>query len=86
MTIEIERPELEALIHNWMRSGAFASVEDALIQALKSAPAPTSGSTSSRTPADLNGQALVAAMQASPWKDVDLEPARAAMAVRGMQI
>lgn len=33
MTIEINRPELEALIRERMSAGAFQSVEDALMQA-----------------------------------------------------
>jgi hypothetical protein len=73
VTIEIQKPELEALIRDCMRSGAFANVEDALIRALKNlthqaeveAAAPHS---------DLTGAALVAAMQASPCKEIDLEP------------
>ena len=39
MTIEIHRPELEALIHERMASGRFASVEDALLQALQTSSA-----------------------------------------------
>jgi len=38
MTIEIHRPELESLILERMKSGAFQNVEDVLMQALKSAP------------------------------------------------
>ena len=38
MVIEIHKPELEALIHERMKSGAFTDVEDVLIQALRSAP------------------------------------------------
>ena len=40
MTIEIEKPELEALILERMQKGQFASVEDALMQALQSSPLP----------------------------------------------
>jgi hypothetical protein len=40
MTIEIQRPELEALIRERMKSGAFQNVEDVLMQALKASPAP----------------------------------------------
>ena len=36
MTIEIHRPELEALIRERMESGAFQSVEDVLMEALRS--------------------------------------------------
>jgi antitoxin ParD1/3/4 len=35
MTIEINRPEIEALIHQRLHSGAFASVEDVLFDALE---------------------------------------------------
>jgi hypothetical protein len=69
MTIEIQKPELEALILERMRLGAFPTVEDALLQALKSSPGPT-------------GADLVAAMQASPYKDIALEPTRDRLPVR----
>ena len=75
MTIEIHKPELEALIMERLRSGAFESVEDVLLQALQSAQ--TLSKNETRTGAD-----LVAAMQASPYKDIDLEPARESMPVR----
>ncbi len=38
MIIEIHRPELQALIHERMRTGAFASVEDALLEAIPGTP------------------------------------------------
>lgn len=38
MTIEIKRPELEALIRERVSAGAFQSVEDALMQALVNSP------------------------------------------------
>jgi hypothetical protein len=38
MTIEIHRPELEALIRERLTSGVFQDVEDVLMQALKSPP------------------------------------------------
>ncbi|SPE36707.1 hypothetical protein SBA6_60014 [Candidatus Sulfopaludibacter sp. SbA6] len=40
MTIEIHKPELEALILERMKSGAFQNVEDVLMRALKSSPLP----------------------------------------------
>jgi hypothetical protein len=40
MTIEIHKPELEALIRQRMESGAFEDVEDVLIEALKSTTEP----------------------------------------------
>jgi hypothetical protein len=75
MTIEIHRPELEALIIERLRSGAFKSIEDVLMQALQGSPFPAKKET--RT-----GAELVAAMQTSPCKDIDLEPARGAAPVR----
>ncbi len=83
MTIEVHRPELEALIRDWMKKGAFPTVEDALMQALKSSlllaeqEADASNGTPARTGAD-----LVAAMQASPYKEIDLEPTRDRLSVR----
>ncbi len=47
MNIEIHKPELEALIAQRMASGHFRSIEDALVQALESAPLPQEPSNSS---------------------------------------
>jgi len=83
MTIEIQKPELEALIRERMQLGAFATVEDALLQALKSAPLPPGkGATAPNGTPDPTGADLVAAMQASPYKDIALEPSRRPMPVR----
>jgi hypothetical protein len=74
MMIEIQRPELEALIQERRMSGAFQSVEDVLLQALRSAPLPAkdkSGNHAEKHPA--MGARLVAAMQASPFKEISLE-------------
>lgn len=77
MTIEIHQPELERLIEQRMKSGAFRSVEDVLLRALKSETA--------STPEDkATGADLVAAMQACPRKDIDLEPERFPMPVRNV--
>jgi len=72
MTIEIHRPEREALIIQRMRSGGFHNVEDALLQALKTSPLggePSGTSHDKRTGAD-----LIAALQASPYRELDIEP------------
>jgi len=69
MTIEIHKPELEALINERLKSGAFENVEDVLMQALRGSAIPAAKET--RTAA-----ALVAAMQACPYEDVDFEPKR----------
>jgi hypothetical protein len=83
MTIEIQRPELEALILERMRLGAFPTIEDALLQALKSSPLPSgkAGTGSNGKPGP-TGADLVAAMQASLYKEFTLEPSRDRMPVR----
>jgi hypothetical protein len=83
MTIEIHIPELEVLIQEWMKSGRFQNVEEALMQALKSSPLPgkkVTGRSGEKSRA--MGSDLVAAMQASPFKEISLEPAREPMPVR----
>lgn len=83
MTIEIQKPELEALIRERMQLGAFATVEDALLQALKSAPLPSGqGALVPNGTPGPTGADLVAAMQASPYKEIALEPSRRPMPVR----
>ncbi len=74
MTIEIHRPELEALIIERMKSGAFEDIEDVLMHALKSAPLPAKDAAT--------GADLVAAMQASPYREIDIQPPRAPLPVR----
>ncbi|MDR5726975.1 MAG: hypothetical protein RB191_05855 [Terriglobia bacterium] len=83
MTIEIQKPELEALILERMQLGAFLTVEDALLQALKSSPLPSEqrAAVPNKTPVP-TGADLVAAMQSSPYKDINLEPARDRLPVR----
>jgi hypothetical protein len=90
MTIEIHQPELEALIRQRMESGQFQSVEDVLLLALKSWP---DASREARAlpgkpaaPSGRTGAEIVAAMQRSPHKDVDLEPSRPRMSVRDVQL
>lgn len=74
MTIEIHRPELEALIIERMKSGGFEDIEDVIMQALKSAPLPA--------PDAATGADLVAAMQASPHREIDIQPLRTSLPVR----
>lgn len=69
MTIEIHRPELKALILERMKAGGFHNVEDALMQVLEQSPV-TVPVAKSRTGAD-----LIAAMQSSPYREIEIEPA-----------
>lgn len=78
MTIEIHRPELEALIIERLKSGAFDSIEDFLMQVLQNSPMPENKGTGT-------GADLVAAMQASPYKDVDIQEMRFRLPVRDVR-
>ncbi len=74
MTIEINRPELEVLIQEWMKTGAFSTVEDALMVALK---ASSPGEDRTGKPQERRtGADLIAALQASPYRDIEIEPGR----------
>ncbi|HEV3316109.1 MAG TPA: hypothetical protein VG488_04025 [Candidatus Angelobacter sp.] len=77
MTIYIHRPELEALIVERMKSGAFEDIEDVLLQALKASTVPAKKEDASATGAD-----LVAVMQSSPYREIDIQPVRSCMPVR----
>lgn len=70
MTIKITRPEVEALIQQRIQSGGFASGKDVIFQALRSF---NPGHT---------GADLVAAMQASPYRGIEIEPARDRLPLR----
>jgi hypothetical protein len=80
VTIEIHRPELEALIRQRMKMYGFNNVEDALMQALETAPVlPTDAATASK---NRTGADLIAAMQSSPYREIEIEPPRYPMPVR----
>ena len=77
MMIEIQEPELEALIFERMQMGVFPTIEDALLQALKCSPLPSRlNSAVSKGSTATTGADLVAAMQNSPYKEITLEPIR----------
>jgi hypothetical protein len=83
MTIQIQKPELEALILERMQAGAFSTVEEALLQALKSSPSPLRlGAVAIEGTPGRTGADLIAAMQASPYKEIALEPMRNRLPVR----
>lgn len=69
VTIEISRPELEALIEERLRTGAFQNVEEVLLDALKSAP--DTKPVKRERPA--GRKSLVQLFAESPFKGLDLE-------------
>ena len=79
MTIEIHSPKLEALIMQRMKTGGFHNVEDTLMQALETAPIPE---TKPLTAKKRTGADLIAAIQRSPFRELEIEPERYRMPVR----
>ena len=76
--IEINHPEIEALIQQRLVDGGFKDVEAVLEQALTDAPLPAK-SCSSKPPR--TGAELLAALVTSPFKEVNLEPERYVSAI-----
>lgn len=74
MTIRINQPEVEALINQRLQSGAFKDAEDVILQALKASPAGAERKEESRD--RRTGADLIAALQASPYRELDIEPPR----------
>lgn len=72
MTIEITSPEIETLIRRRMVSGAFSDAEAVILHALRT-------STASEP---MSGKDLVAAMQSSPHREIEIEPERERMPIR----
>jgi hypothetical protein len=72
MTIEIRKPELEALIAERLECGTFESVEDVLLQALKSSPPrDQAGPPKHRRPS--GRKSLAQLFAESPFKGLDLD-------------
>ena len=84
MTIEVRRPELEALILERMQSSGLDNLEDVLMQALKASTPVTKHAEQpcgKRTGAD-----LIVALQASPYREIEIEPARYPLPVRDVAL
>lgn len=75
MTIEINSPDVEALIQQHMQAGAFKTPEDLIRVVFRSS-----------VPGTRTGADLVAALQVCPYPEVDIEPARGPMPVRDVSL
>jgi len=85
MTVDLHHPELEALISMRMRTGRFSTVEDALIEALKTSRS-IEEEAFAATKSGRTGAALVAAMQECPDRNIDIEPVRSPMPMREVRL
>ncbi|HMC63212.1 MAG TPA: hypothetical protein VKJ01_28715 [Candidatus Solibacter sp.] len=70
-TIEIQRPELEALIRERMNSGAFQNVEDVIMHALKASAA--AEASAAATPRPAGRKSLAQLFADSPFKGLDID-------------
>ncbi len=69
--IQIQQPEVEALIQHRLTVGGFETIEAVLLQALQDAPLPSKMTSHSAGP---TGAEIIAAFQRCPVKDFEFEP------------
>jgi Arc/MetJ-type ribon-helix-helix transcriptional regulator len=84
MHIEIHKPELEQRVRRQIASGHFQDVDDFLskaLDALDERMGEPASAHENRTGAD-----LIAALQASPCRDIDIEPERYRLPVRDVHL
>jgi Arc/MetJ-type ribon-helix-helix transcriptional regulator len=83
MTMEIHNPELERRVREALDRGRFHDFAEMLTKALAALPdgRPAAGQRETRT-----GTALVEAMQASPYKEIELGPKRYRLPVRDVDL
>jgi len=72
MNLEIRTPALEERVRAQIQSGQFHDVDELLTRALDA----LDGQSSSATPETATAAVLLAALQASPYKEIDLTPPR----------
>ncbi len=76
-------PEQEAFIVQRVRTSRFTSADEAMQEAVSLLEEQESGNAACN---GATGAELVTAMQASPFKDIDLEPSRPHLPVRNVTL
>ena len=76
-------PEQEAFIQQRVRIGRFTTADQAVQEAVPLLEEQENGNLATK---GAMGSALIAAMQASPYKDIDLEPSRPHLPVRDINL
>ena len=72
MHLEIHTPELVQRVRRQIQSGQFHDVDELLTKALDA----LEEKTPETPPADATGAVILAALQASPYPEIDLAPPR----------
>ena len=70
--IQIQQPEVEALIQHRLTAGGFKNIDAVLLQALQDAPLP--GPAAFPGSAGPSGLDIIAAFQRSPHKEINIFP------------
>ena len=70
--VQIQQPEVEALIQQRLTAGGLENIEAVLLQALTDAPLPCKAT--SPDPAGPSGPDVIAAFQRSPHKEINIFP------------
>ena len=84
MNLEIHKPELAQRVQAQIQSGHFNDVDELLEKALDALDERTSAASARDT---RTGAALIAALQASPYRELDIEPPRVHLAnVRDVEL
>lgn len=73
MNLEIRKPELAQRVQAQIQSGHFNDVDELLEKALDALDERTNAASARDT---RTGAALIAALQASPYRELDIEPPR----------
>ena len=78
MNLEIHKPELAQRVQAQIQSGHFHDVDELIEKALDALDERTSAAAPARD--TRTGAALIAALQASPYRELDIEPPRVRLA------
>ncbi len=79
MNLEIHKPELVQRVNAQIQSGHFRDADELIEKALDALEERATAKTraqASKSEDGRTGADLIAALQASPYRDVDIEPAR----------
>ena len=79
MNLEIHKPELVQRVNAHIQAGLFHDADEVLekaLDALEGSGAASSGGQAAVSDDSRTGADLIAALQASPYREVDIEPAR----------
>ena len=85
MQIEIHKPELEQRVLRRIQSGQYHDVDELLTQALDALDAKAVASPEQQRDGH-TGADLIAALQSSPYPEIDLTPPRVPIRVRDVEL